>query len=258
MFAITGVYHRYFSHRTYRTSRLMQFFLAVLGNSSVQRGPLWWASVHRHHHQHSDQEEDVHSPLQRGFLWSHIGWMTSSRNFPTNYKRVKDLTKFPELVLLNRFDLVVPFLYAVALLVVGGVVGHFWPESGTSAGQLFIWGFFVSTVVLLHATLCINSLAHTMGSRRFETTDTSRNSLFLALLTLGEGWHNNHHHSMTSARQGFYWWEIDITYYILKMLSWAGLIWDLRPVPARAYEEAARNAPVVEMEEPVVAPPLPE
>jgi stearoyl-CoA desaturase (delta-9 desaturase) len=193
----------------------------------------------------------------RGFVWSHIGWMTSSRNFPTDYNRVKDLAKFPELVLLNRFDLVVPFLYAMALLALGGLVGHFWPESGTSAGQLFVWGFFISTIFLLHATLCINSLAHTMGSRRFETEDTSRNSLFLALITLGEGWHNNHHHSMTSARQGFYWWEIDITYYILKMLSWLGLIWDLRPVPARAYEEAARNAPAPEPE-PVVAPPLPE
>jgi stearoyl-CoA desaturase (delta-9 desaturase) len=263
MFAITGFYHRYFSHRTFRTSRFMQFLMAVLGNSSVQRGPLWWAATHRHHHQHSDQEEDVHSPTMRGFIWSHIGWMTSARNFPTNYKRVKDLARFPELVFLNRFDLLVPLLFALSMLGLGWAVGHFWPESGTSAGQMLVWGFFISTIFLLHGTLFINSLAHTFGRRRYETTDTSRNSLLLALITLGEGWHNNHHHSMTSVRQGFFWYEIDITFYILKMLSWTGLIWDLRPVPAAAYREAARLAEAKkkakqkasEEEEPVVSAP---
>jgi stearoyl-CoA desaturase (delta-9 desaturase) len=239
MFSVTAFYHRYFAHRTFHTSRAGQFIFAIMANTSVQRGPLWWASVHRHHHQHADDEEDVHSPGMRGFLWSHIGWMTSTRNFPTDYNRVKDLARFPELVFLNRFDLIVPILLASSLLGLGSLIHHLWPASGVTGPQMLVWGFFISTVVLLHATLCINSLAHTFGHRRYDTDDESRNSLFLALITLGEGWHNNHHFCMTAARQGFYWWEIDITYYLLKLVSWTGLIWDLHPVPARAYEPAA-------------------
>ncbi len=238
MFAITGFYHRYFSHRTFRTSRWMQFAFAVLGNTSVQRGALWWAAVHRHHHKHADTEFDVHSPGLTGFWWSHIGWMTSSKNFPTNYDAVRDLAKFPELVFLNRFDLIVPALFGAALFGAGEVLRVMVPGLGTSGAQLLVWGFFMSTVVLLHATLFINSLAHAMGSRRFATDDDSRNSLLLALITLGEGWHNNHHRFMGSARQGFYWWEFDATYYLLKALSCTGLIWNLKPVPARVYEEA--------------------
>jgi len=243
MFAITAFYHRYFSHRTFKTSRVGQFLFAVWGNLAVQRGALWWASVHRHHHKHSDHEEDLHSPRLSGFWWAHIGWMTSSRNFPTAYDRIKDLSRFPELVFLNRFDLIVPIIFALGLYGLGGFIGTVFPGSGTSGAQILVWGFFISTVVLLHATLFINSLAHTVGSRRYETEDDSRNSLFLALLTLGEGWHNNHHHCMHSARQGFYWWEIDITYYALRVLAALGVIWDLRPVPESAYhEEPVRNA----------------
>ena len=238
MFAITGFYHRYFSHRTFRTSRVMQFVFAALGNTSVQRGALWWASVHRHHHQHADQEDDVHSPGLTGFWWAHIGWMTSSKNFPTDYKAVRDLARFPELVFLNRFDLVVPAVFAALLYGAGEILRIFAPGLGVTGGQLFVWGFFISTVVLLHGTLFINSLAHVFGRRRFATTDDSRNSLLLALITLGEGWHNNHHRYMGTARQGFYWWEIDITFYGLKVLSWMGLIWDLKPVPLSVYAEA--------------------
>ena len=238
MFAITGFYHRYFSHRTFRASRGAQFAFAVLGNSAVQRGALWWAAVHRHHHKHADTEHDVHSPGLTGFWWSHIGWMTSSKNFPTNYDAVRDLAKYPELVFLNRFDLVVPAIMGIALYGAGEILRVVAPGLGTSGGQLFVWGFFVSTVVLLHATLFINSLAHAIGNRRFATRDDSRNSLFLALITLGEGWHNNHHRFMGSVRQGFYWWEFDVTYYALKALSWTGLIWNLKPVPASVYEEA--------------------
>lgn len=241
MFAITGFYHRYFSHRTFRTSRAMQFLFAALGNTSVQRGALWWASVHRHHHQHSDQEEDVHSPSLSGFVWAHIGWMTSSKNFPTDYKAVRDLARFPELVFLNRFDLVVPAIFAASLYGFGEILRVFAPQLGTSGGQLFVWGFFISTVVLLHGTLFINSLAHVFGRRRFATDDDSRNSFLLALITLGEGWHNNHHRYMGTARQGFYWWEIDVTYYLLKALSWTGLIWDLKPVPHSIYAEAEQQ-----------------
>ena len=238
MFAITGFYHRYFSHRTFHTSRWMQFAFAVLGNTSVQRGALWWAAVHRHHHKHADQEHDVHSPGLSGFWWAHIGWMTSSKNFPTDYGVIRDLAKFPELVFLNRFDLVVPAIFGALLFALGEILRWLAPGLGTTGGQLFVWGFFVSTVVLLHGTLLINSLAHVFGSRRFATDDDSRNNLLLALITLGEGWHNNHHRYMGTARQGFYWWEIDITYYALTALSWTGLIWDLKPVPVSIYEEA--------------------
>jgi len=236
MFAITGFYHRYFSHRTFQTSRAAQFLFAVLGASAVQRGPLWWSYQHRHHHQHSDEDEDVHSPCRRGFWWAHVGWITSGRNFPTDYSQVRDLGKYPELVFLNRFDSLVPALLGAALFFLGALLHRWWPGLGVTAGQMFVWGFIISTTVLFHATSSINSLAHLLGKRRYETSDNSRNSLLLALITLGEGWHNNHHRFMSATRQGFYWWEIDISYYLLKMLSWTGLIWNLRPVPRAAYE----------------------
>ena len=240
MFAITAFYHRYFSHRTFHTSRVVQFIFAALGNSSIQRGPLWWAATHRHHHRHSDTEEDAHSPVTKGFWWSHIGWMTSSRNFPTNYQDVRDFAKYPELVFLNRFDLIVPAIMGIALYALGAWMEAVQPQWGTSGWQMMVWGFFISSTVLLHATLFINSLAHVWGKRPFETEDDSRNNFWLALLTLGEGWHNNHHRYMGAARQGFHWWEIDPTYYGLKVLSWLGIIWDLKPVPASVYGEKHR------------------
>ncbi len=241
MFAITGFYHRYFSHRTFKTSRPAQLVFALLGSSAIQRGPLWWAAHHRNHHQHSDHEPDVHSPIKHGFIWSHIGWITSSRNFPTDYKAVKDFAQYPELVFLNRFDTLIPVLLASLTYAFGAALAYWWPASGTSGLQMLVWGFFISTTALFHGTASINSLAHLIGFRRFKTTDKSRNNLFLALITLGEGWHNNHHHYMHSTRQGFYWWEIDITFYVLKTMSWFGLIWDLKPVPVRVYDEALQQ-----------------
>jgi stearoyl-CoA desaturase (delta-9 desaturase) len=240
MFAITGFYHRYFSHKSFQTSRPVQFVFAVLGASAVQRGPLWWAYQHRHHHQHSDEAHDAHSPRHHGFWWAHIGWITSARNFPTDYERVRDLAKFPELVFLNRFDALVPAALAVSLLGFGWWLERHAPSLGVTAGQLLVWGFFISTTLLFHATSSINSIAHVIGRKRFETGDDSRNSFWLSLLTLGEGWHNNHHHYMHSTRQGFFWWEVDLTYYALKALSWSGLIWNLRPVPAEVF--ATRDA----------------
>jgi stearoyl-CoA desaturase (delta-9 desaturase) len=242
MFAVTGIFHRYFSHKTYSTSRFGQFLLALWTGTTVQRGPLWWAYHHRHHHQHSDQEEDAHSPHVHGFLWSHIGWITSKRNFPTDYSKVKDLAKFPELVWLNRFDIVVPVVFAASLLGLGMALERFAPGLGTSGGQMLVWGFFISTTALFHGTASINSFTHLWGKRRFNTTDDSRNSFLLAIITLGEGWHNNHHRYQSSTRNGFYWWEIDPTYYGLKFLSWTGFIWGLKPVPQSIYDEAARNA----------------
>ncbi len=240
MFAVTGIYHRYFSHKTYSTSRVGQFLLALWGATTVQRGALWWAYHHRHHHQHSDDPEDAHSPHVHGFWWSHIGWITSRRNFPTDYSKVKDLAKFPELVWLNRFDTIIPVLFAVAMLGLGMLLERFAPGLNTNGPQLLIWGFFVSTTFLFHGTSCINSMAHLMGRRRFDTGDDSRNSFILALICLGEGWHNNHHRYMSCTRQGFYWWEIDLTYYGLKALSYTGFIWDLKPVPQSILDEAAR------------------
>jgi stearoyl-CoA desaturase (delta-9 desaturase) len=240
MFAVTGMHHRYFSHKSYSTSRFGQFLLAAFAGTAVQRGSLWWAYHHRHHHQHSDEAEDAHSPHVHGFLWSHIGWITSRRNFPTDYTKIRDLAKYPELVLLNRFDLIVPILLAISIFSAGVLLEHFAPGLHTNGAQMLVWGFFVSTTVLFHGTACINSFTHLWGKRRFKTTDDSRNSLILALITLGEGWHNNHHRYQACTRQGFYWWEIDITYYGLKALSWTGFIWDLKAVPQSIMEEAAR------------------
>jgi len=236
MFAITGFYHRYFSHRSFETSRWAQFLFAAWGNTAVQKGPLWWAAHHRHHHRHSDKETDIHSPHTSGFFWSHIGWITCKGNFTTNMKAVPDLAKYPELRFLDRFETVVPILLAASLFGLGSLLKILAPQLGTSGPQLLIWGFFISTIVLFHGTCTINSLSHLIGKKRYRTSDESRNSLILALITLGEGWHNNHHHFPAAVRQGFYWWEIDITYYVLCLFSRIGLIWNLTPVP-----EAARK-----------------
>jgi len=240
MFTITGVYHRYFSHRSYQTSRWFQFFLALIGTSSAQKGPIWWASHHRHHHQHSDTEEDIHPPRMYGLWWAHVGWVLSTQFVETRYELVKDLLKFPELRLLDRMHFVPPLLLAAAVTFLGGFLHTHYPQLGTSAGQLFVWGFCISTTLLYHGTFCINSLAHLIGKPRFQTGDDSKNSLVLALITLGEGWHNNHHRYPGSERQGFYWWEVDISHYILKVLSWFGLVWELRVPPERIYIEAAQ------------------
>lgn len=240
MFAITGAYHRYFSHRSYETSRFFQFCLAVLGTTAAQKGPIWWASHHRHHHRHSDTEEDIHSPIIHGIYFAHVGWVLSSQFLEPRLELVKDLLKFPELRWLERFNVVPVILLAVGTFFLGVFLEHSFPALGTNGLQMLTWGFFISTVLLYHGTFCINSFTHLIGKRRFPSTDHSRNNLFLALITLGEGWHNNHHYYPGSERQGFYWWEIDISHYILTVLSWFGLVWDLRTPPARVYEAAGQ------------------
>jgi stearoyl-CoA desaturase (delta-9 desaturase) len=231
MFAITGFYHRYFSHKTFKTSRAFQFVMAVWGLTAMQRGPLWWAAHHRHHHRHSDEHPDLHSPKQRGMVWSHMFWFTTEAAFGTNQKAVHDLAKFPELRFLNRFDIIVYVAFGAAMFGLG--VGLQALGFNTSGWQIFVWCFFLSTVLTYHGTYTINSLSHKFGSQRYKTGDDSRNNFWLALLTLGEGWHNNHHHYQSSVKQGFYWYEIDITYYILRTMSWTGLIWDMRGVPEK-------------------------
>ena len=217
-FGVTAGYHRYFSHRSFRTSRVGQFLLALLAQSTAQRGALWWAAKHRHHHKHSDTEHDVHSPRHRGFWYSHMGWIFSPQHTDTDYDALPDLTKFPELVWLNRHEYV-----SAAALAVGA-----WLVAGWSG---LIVGFFWSTVLVYHGTFMINSLAHVHGKQRYVTGDDSRNNWWLAVITLGEGWHNNHHAYMASTRQGFRWWEVDITFYVLKALSWVRVVWDLNAPP---------------------------
>lgn len=243
MFGVTGAYHRYFAHRTYKTSRVFQFMLAFLAQTSVQKGALWWAAHHRTHHKFSDMPGDPHNS-RRGFWYSHVGWILD-RTGRTDYSKVRDLAKFPELVLLNEY----PHIASVSL---GVAVWWFFGWSG-----LFI-GFGLSTVLLWHGTFTINSLSHMLGTQRYAAGDDSKNNFWLALITLGEGWHNNHHHFMGSTRQGFFWWEVDITYYILRALAFVGLVWDLKPPPARVYDPASWiTAPRSGASETEAVPPLP-
>jgi len=231
MFAITGGYHRYFSHKTYKTSRAFQFALAALACSATQKGPLWWAGNHRLHHKHADGPEDLHSP-SHGLYHAHVGWVFERRFDATPLDRIADFARYPELVWLNRNHHVPGIALALLCALIGGFSG-------------VVWGFLVSTVVLWHSTYTINSLAHTWGTRRYDTDDTSRNNPWLALLTLGEGWHNNHHHFCSATRQGFRWWEIDITYYALRALQAVGLVWEIREPPAhviRPSEAEPRKA----------------
>ncbi|AGP40542.1 acyl-CoA desaturase [Sorangium cellulosum] len=252
MFAITAVYHRYFSHRSYKTSRGLQFLLAVLGTTATQKGPLWWGGTHRVHHKYSDTERDVHSPLRRGFWYAHIGWWLGREHEELDLKRIPDFAGFPELRWLDRYHVVGPLGMMALLFALGGY-------------DAFLWGYVVSTCALMHGTFTINSLAHVFGSRRYATTDTSRNNFWLALVTLGEGWHNNHHHYMSSANQGFFWWEIDVSFYILRGMEKLGLIWDLRTAPAHVLQrnlikEVGERSPLLAPQaapvEPLDAPPL--
>ncbi|MEZ5315885.1 MAG: fatty acid desaturase [Vicinamibacterales bacterium] len=215
MFGVTAGYHRYFSHRSFKLNRFWQFWLAVLAQTSGQKGALWWAAHHRDHHLHSDRRTDLHSPVHEGFWWSHLGWILSDEYEAYDPKRIADFSRYPELRWLDRWHLVPTVAYAVGIFLVGGWFA-------------FVWGFVAATVLLYHGTFLINSLAHIWGSRRFATPDESRNNFALALVTLGEGWHNNHHHFMSSVRQGIRWWEIDVTYYVIVVLSWVGIARDLR------------------------------
>ena len=220
MIVVTAAYHRYFSHRSFKTSRLFQFLLALGAQSAGQKGVIWWASHHRWHHRYSDTPRDVHSARLRGFWYSHVGWILKDEWTGTEEVLVKDLTRYPELRVLNwpGVEILPMALLGLAFLLVGGL-------------HAFVWGFLVSSVLLYHGSFSINSLAHLIGRRRYATTDDSRNHWMLAVATAGEGWHNNHHHYPSSARQGFRWWEIDVTYYVLWLFARTGLVWDLRRPP---------------------------
>lgn len=219
MWLVTAGYHRYFSHRAYRLGRVSQFLIAFGAETSAQKGVLWWASHHRNHHQFSDTDRDLHSP-RKGFWWSHVGWILCDKYKGYDPERIRDFQKYPELVFISKRDWIAPWTLGIACFLIGGWSG-------------LVVGFFASTVLLWHTTFLVNSAAHVFGRRRYDTDDTSRNSLLIALVTGGEGWHNNHHHYQASARQGFFWWEIDTTYYGLKVLSWLGIVKDLRKPPDR-------------------------
>jgi len=229
MLAITAGYHRYFSHRSYRLGRVSQFVLAFIGSTAAQKGALWWAAHHRAHHKNSDTERDIHSPI-RGFWWSHVGWILCDKYNKTDSDAIKDFTRYPELVWLDKHDWIGPWSLGIASYLIAGWSG-------------LLIGFFASTIVLWHATFCVNSLAHVLGRRVYDTTDTSRNSTIVALITSGEGWHNNHHRYPWAARQGFRWWQIDVTYYVLRLFSFVGIVHDLRPVPRAVRDEARALAP---------------
>lgn len=220
MFGITAGYHRYFAHRAYKTSRWFQFVLAWLGCSALQKGPLWWPAHHRDHHRYSDTPNDPHSPRTNSFFWSHIGWILATDYEEADLKMVHDLSRFPELRWLDRNHWVPGILLAAACFLIDGWTG-------------LVWGFFVSTVILYHAVFAVNSLCHIFGRRRYVTGDESRNNWLVALFTLGEGWHNNHHYYQSSANQGFRWWEIDISYYIIRLMGKIGLVWDIRTPPQK-------------------------
>jgi stearoyl-CoA desaturase (Delta-9 desaturase) len=233
MFGITAFYHRYFAHHAFDANRFFSFLFAFLGCSAMQRGPLWWAAIHRHHHMYADTEQDVHSPVIQGFFYSHIGWILAYENKRTRVEYLKDWLRFPELVFLDKFALAVPLFAGAIVFVAGHLLYIYAPELGTDGLQLLVWGFIVSTVFCSHATFSINSIDHLFGSRRYAMPNTSRNNVLMAILTLGEGWHNNHHHYPVTAHAGFFWWEIDITYYLLKIFSWLRIVKNMKPLPDR-------------------------
>lgn len=228
MFGITAGYHRYFAHHSYKTSRTFQFLLACLGCSAMQKGPLWWVGHHRSHHRHSDTPEDPHSPRAHSVWWSHLGWILAADYKETNWEAVRDLSRFPELRWLDRYHLLPPLLLAVLCFLIAGWSG-------------LVWGFIVSTVLVYHGVFAVNSLCHLFGRRPYATADQSRNNLLVAFVTLGEGWHNNHHYYQSSANQGFRWWEIDITFYLIRLFGWAGLVWDIRRPPCAKLRKKKRG-----------------
>lgn len=228
MFGLTAGYHRYFSHRSFKTSRAFQFMLALLGAASLQKDPMWWAAHHRNHHKYTDTEKDSHSPVISGFFWSHMGWFMCKKNANLHPDpHVPDLAKYPELVFLNRHQKIPALGFLFLLIAAGHFFEQFVPQLSVTWGQTVVWGFFISTIVLHHVTFCVNSVSHLFGSKPYDTGDESRNNALVAFLTMGEGWHNNHHKFPYSEKHGHKWWQIDMTHGILRVLSWLGIVWDL-------------------------------
>jgi stearoyl-CoA desaturase (delta-9 desaturase) len=244
-FGITAFYHRCFAHRSFRVPRAVQLVGAVLGAAAAQRGPLWWVSHHRRHHRFTDRPGDPHSPVVDGFWHSHVLWIFDPDNASTELERVGDLARFPELRFLDRFEYVVPAAMAAASFLLGLLLSHVAPSLGTSGMQMVVWGFVVPTIALYHSTFAVNSLAHRFGRRRFETPDASRNNWLIAVLVLGEGWHNNHHRFPNSARQGIGPFELDPTWWGIRALAALGLASGLRRPPAWAMGDKPLSGALV-------------
>lgn len=223
-------YHCYFSHRAFKTSRAFQLVLAVGAQTSAQGSVLRWAAGHRVHHAHADEAGDLHSPSQHGLWHAHIGWLLRTGYLARTQPRHLDLLRYPELAWLDRYQYIPPLALAAVLGIALG-----WPG-------LFI-GYGLSTVLVYHATFSVNSLAHRFGSQPHPTEDHSRNNWFVALIMLGGGWHNNHHRYPRSARQGLRWWELDITYLVLVVLGWAGVVSAIRSASSEPRTISAPGAP---------------
>jgi stearoyl-CoA desaturase (delta-9 desaturase) len=225
---LTLVFHRYLAHRAFQMNRGVRLLWAFLGTAAMQKGPLWWAGHHIDHHKYADREGDPHSPVVSGFYYAHIGWfLNDARHDELDRANpvVRDFSLVPELRWLDRYYAVPPILWAAGMYVLGGL-------------PWLAWGFCLPTVTLAHATFAINTVNHMFGSRRFDTPDESRNNLFTAIFAAGEGWHNNHHRYQRAARNGFYWWEVDPTYAVIRVMEWFGLVWGVQAVPLRIYREA--------------------
>jgi len=240
MLAVETGYHRYFSHKAYKTSRIYQFFLAFLAQTSGQKGVLWWAMHHRHHHRHADTPEDIHSPLHKSFWGAHFSWVLEDKNLDTDLNKVRDLAKYPELVFLNKYHYI-PTLSFLAFTYYIGEYSSLMPN--VNGAQAVLWGFFLSTLIMYHITMTVNSVVHDKrfkGSRRFKTNDLSRNNAWLAVPLVGAAWHNNHHKCPGAGRAGFYWWEIDLAHYLLCGLKSIRVVWNVKQVPKRVLEEGRR------------------
>lgn len=225
---LTLAFHRHFAHRAFEMHRAARFCWTWTGTAAMQKGPLWWAGHHVNHHRFADRAGDPHSPLVSGFYYAHVGWFLDDARhdrLESSNPVMRDFSTAPEIVWLDRYFFVPPLLLALAMFLIGGM-------------PWLVWGFCLPTVTLSHATFAINTVNHMFGSRRFETIDDSRNNPLTALFAVGEGWHNNHHRYQRAARNGFYWWELDPTWYVIKAMSLLGLAWGLQPVPARIYDEA--------------------
>jgi stearoyl-CoA desaturase (delta-9 desaturase) len=225
---LTLAFHRYYAHRAFQMNRIARFVWTFIGIAAMQKGPLWWAGHHVNHHRFADRDGDPHSPMISGVYYAHIGWFLNDarhdRLEPSN-PVVRDFSKVPEIAWLDRYFAVPPLMLAAAMYLAGGM-------------PWLIWGFCLPTMTLAHATFAINTVNHMFGTRRFDTIDESRNNALTAFFAVGEGWHNNHHRYQRAARNGFYWWEFDPTWYVIRIMAAVGLAWDVHRVPERIYREA--------------------
>jgi stearoyl-CoA desaturase (delta-9 desaturase) len=241
VFAIEGVAHRYFSHRSFKTSRGFQLMLAVLMASTGQRGPIWWAMHHRRHHRYSDEPGDPHSPVLGSRFHAYLGWLVSDETLATNPDEMRDLSRYQELVWINKYHYIFPLLTLVATYLLGQYTSIFGASQlGWSA---VVWVFFVSTMAAHHVPYIVNTFAHgsrkgLFASRAYETPDTTSNLWWFAIPSMGAAWHNNHHRYMNAARAGFRWYELDLAYLTLRVLAAARLVWDLHEVPTHVVAEA--------------------